>query len=103
MSDVSDFYIENKKLFLENYKLKKQVVSLNSNLSVQKVKLKQICEKYKFLLGKSAKDGRCLKYLSEKIDFYLDLPVNSEFDKGFFMAFEIMKTCLNQKFEKGEL
>lgn len=33
----------------------------------------------------------------EKIDFYLNLSISNDYDKGFFKAFEIMKNLLKKE------
>lgn len=45
---------------------------------------------------KNAKLVNFYRNLSDKVEFYKDLPINTEYDKGFNKAFEMV-----QKFLKG--
>lgn len=44
---------------------------------------------------KNAKLDYLFRNLSEKVDFYSNLAIETEFDRGFNKAFEIMRSMLN--------
>lgn len=46
---------------------------------------------------KNAKLVNFFRNLSEKVEFYTKTPIETEFDKGFQNAFEIVKNLLENK------
>ena len=47
--------------------------------------------------SKNAENSKILCNLMSKVRFYKDLPINSDFDKGFYKAFEIVEKLLQNK------
>lgn len=64
---------------------------MRNNFSLENERLKS---EITFLRIKNAKLEHFISKLSDKVDFYADLSADTEYNKGFASAFEIVKNLL---------
>ena len=60
----------------------------------EQLQIAKMSSEISFLRIKNAKLTHFISKLDEKVDFYSDLDIQNEYDRGFNKAFEIMKNLL---------